>query len=81
MARQKMSEEEKAARRMAKTQAFEVVNKSLKHLSYQELEAVIAFANRYKKEQIGKEELRLIKEKEQIEQKLLELKKLDEREF
>jgi DUF1680 family protein len=81
MARQKMTEEQKAARRMAKSQAFEVVNKGLKHLSFQELETVIIYANRHMKEQIGKEELRLIKEKESIEQKLQDLKKLEAKEY
>ncbi|MDR0994715.1 MAG: hypothetical protein LBL81_00305 [Tannerella sp.] len=75
-----MTEEEKAARRMAKEQAFEQVSKYLKHLSYQELDEVITLSTRYKKEQLGKEELRLIKEKEQIEQQLEKLKQLDAKE-
>ncbi|MDR1938619.1 MAG: hypothetical protein LBQ73_09025 [Tannerellaceae bacterium] len=77
MARQKLTEEEKIARRLSKAQAFDTVTKHLKHLSFLELEEVIALALRYKKEQLGREELRLIEEKEKIEQKLQKLKELD----
>ncbi|MDR1919844.1 MAG: hypothetical protein LBQ65_09400 [Tannerellaceae bacterium] len=77
MARQKLTEEEKLARRLSKAQAFDTVTRHLKHLSFPELEDVIALAHRYKKEQLGKEELKLIKEKEEIEQKLIKLKELD----
>jgi hypothetical protein len=77
MARHKLSEEEKIARRAAKNQAFDTVAKHLKHLSFAELEEVVALSYRYKKEKLGKEELRLIKEKEEIEQQLLKLKELD----
>lgn len=77
MARHKMTEEEKIARRMAKEQAFETVERHLKHLNFGELDEVISQAHRYKKEQLGKEELRLIKEKEVIEMQLQRLKDLD----
>jgi hypothetical protein len=77
MARHKLTEEEKNARRLSKAQAFETVAKNLKHLSYPELEEVVALTLRYKKKQLGDEELRLIKAKEQIEQKLQQLKELD----
>ncbi len=60
-----------------KSEALKLVKASLKHLSFAELEDVIALAYRYKKEKLGNEELRLIKEKEEIEQKLQELKDLD----
>jgi hypothetical protein len=77
MARHKMTEEEKATRRLSKGQAFDVVVKHLKHLSFAELEEIVALSLRYKKEKLGKEELRLIKEKEIIEQQLQKLKELD----
>ncbi|MDR2495740.1 MAG: hypothetical protein LBD21_01255 [Tannerellaceae bacterium] len=77
MARRKMTEEEKVERRLAKQQAFEVAEKHLKYLTYAELDDIIAIAQRYKKEQLGREELRLIKEKESIEQQLQKLKELD----
>ncbi|MDR1091585.1 MAG: hypothetical protein LBL79_10960 [Prevotella sp.] len=77
MARHRMTEEEKIAKRLTKEQAFDVVAKHLKHLSFAELEEVIALSLRYKKEKLGKEELRLIKEKEIIEQQLQKLKELD----
>jgi hypothetical protein len=77
MARHKLTEEEKIAKRLAKKQAFDVVAKHLKHLSYAELEEVVALSLRYKKEKLGKEELRLIKEKEVIEVQLQKLKELD----
>ncbi|MDR0429333.1 MAG: hypothetical protein LBH58_02500 [Tannerellaceae bacterium] len=77
MARKRMTEEEKAARKAVKEQGFELVSKGLKYLSFLELEEVIALALRYKKEKLGKEELRLIKEKEDIELKLKKLKDLD----
>ena len=72
-----MTEDEKIASRMAKQQAFDVVEKSLKYLNYAELDEVIALAHRYKKDQLGKEDLGLIKEKEVIEMQLQKLKELD----
>jgi hypothetical protein len=77
MARRKMTEEEKVERRLAKQQAFDVVDKHLKYLTYAELDEIVAIAQRYKKEQLGREELRLLKEKEAIEQQLQRLKDLD----
>ncbi|MDH6305835.1 hypothetical protein M2459_003046 [Parabacteroides sp. PF5-5] len=77
MARKKMTEEEKALKRAQREQAYELVTKGLKYLTFPELEEVIELAMRYKKEKLGKEELRLIKEKEKIELQLKELKKLD----
>jgi len=80
MARKKMTEEEKATKRAVKEQAFELVSKGLKYLSYSELDEVIALSMRYKKDRLGKEELRLIKEKERIEQQLMKLKDIDNKE-
>lgn len=77
MARRKLTEEEKIAKRLSKEQAFDIVEQHLKHLSFVELEEVVALSLRYKKEKLGKEELRLIKEKEIIEQQLQKLKELD----
>lgn len=80
----KMTEEQKAAMRakreankLGKESAFNLVTSNLKHLSFEELEHVVALANRQKKEKLGTEELRLIKEKEEIELKLQKLKGLD----
>lgn len=80
----KMSDEAKAAMRakreankLGKESAFNVVASNLKLLSYEELENTIGLALRYKKEKLGEEELRLIKEKEEIEQRLQELKETD----
>ncbi|OAV75180.1 hypothetical protein Barb7_01222 [Bacteroidales bacterium Barb7] len=77
----KMSEEAKFAMR-AKREAlkdgrdsgFSVVISSLKQLNFEELDKVIALAARLKKEKLGEEELRLIKEKEDIELRLQRLK-------
>jgi hypothetical protein len=77
MARKKMSEEEKLAKRAMKEQGFDVLAKGLKYLSYSELDEVIALSMRLKKEKLGKEELRLIKEKERIELELKKLKEID----
>jgi hypothetical protein len=77
MARKKMTEEEKLAKRAVKEQGFDILSKGLKYLSYSELDEVIALAMRLKKEKLGKEELRLIKEKERIEQELKKLKDID----
>jgi hypothetical protein len=79
MARRRLTEEEKIAKRLSKEQAFDTVAQHLKHLSFAELEEVVALSLRYKKEKLGKEELRLIKEKEIIEQQLQKLKELDAR--
>ena len=80
----KMTEEQKAAMRakrlankMGKDSAYHSVVTNLKHLSYSELTNAIALALRYRKEKIGEEELRLIKEKEELELKLKNLKKED----
>ncbi len=72
-----MTEEQKAARRAAKENALQFVSSNLKYLSFAELEEVIALSMRYKKEKLGKEELRLIKEKEKIEQQINKLKGMD----
>lgn len=79
-----MSEEAKFAMR-AKREArkegregrdseFSVVISNLKQLNFEELDKVIASAVRLKKEKIGEEELRLTKEKEDIELRLRRLK-------
>lgn len=65
--------------KVKKETAFKDVKTALKHLSYSELEETIAYALRFKKEKLGVEELRLIKEKEQIEQRLNSLRSLDEK--
>ncbi|MDR3142375.1 MAG: hypothetical protein LBU37_11725 [Tannerellaceae bacterium] len=77
MARKKMTEEEKLTKRAMKEQGFDVLAKGLKYLSYAELDELIALSARYKKEKLGKEELRLIKEKEKIELELKKLKGID----
>jgi hypothetical protein len=77
MARKRMTEEEKLAKKAMREQGFDVLSKGLKYLSYPELDEVIAFAMRLKKEKLGKEELRLMKEKEKIELELQRLKEID----
>ncbi len=57
--------------------AFKEIKANLKYLSFAELEKIIGYANRYKKEKLGVEEMRLIKQREQIEQKIQELKDMD----
>lgn len=80
----KMSDEAKAAMRakreankFGKESAFNSVASNLKFLSFEELENAIGLALRYKKEKMGEEELRLIKEKEEIELKLQRLKEIE----
>ncbi|MDH6358067.1 hypothetical protein [Parabacteroides sp. PF5-9] len=87
MARRKgqtMTEEQKAAmrarrqaRKTGKETAYTRTLENLKLLSFDELEGVIAFAHRYKKDQMAKEELKLIKAKEEIDLKLKALKNLE----
>lgn len=79
-----MSEEQKAAMRakrlankLGKDSAFLLVATNLKSLSYVELNNAIALAHRYRKEKLGEEELRLIKEKEELEFQLKKLKDAD----
>ncbi|MDL2266060.1 hypothetical protein LJC57_09970 [Parabacteroides sp. OttesenSCG-928-G07] len=80
----KMTEEQKAAMRakrlankLGKESAFNQVTSNLRHLSFSELNNIIALALRYRKERIGEEELRLIKEKEELELQLKKLKEAD----
>lgn len=80
----KMTEEAKAAMRakreankLGRESAFNLVATNLKFLSFQELDNAVALAMRYRKEKMGEEELRLIKEKEEIELKLQKLKDVD----
>ncbi|MDF9829735.1 hypothetical protein [Parabacteroides sp. PF5-6] len=82
----KMTEEAKAAMRakreankLGKESAFNLVATNLKLLSFEDLENTIGLALRYKKEKMGEEELRLIKEKEEIELKLQKLKDTDQK--
>lgn len=82
----KMTEEAKAAMRakreankLGKESAFNLVASNLKLLSFEDLENTIGLALRYKKEKMGEEELRLIKEKEEIEIKLKKLKDTDKK--
>jgi hypothetical protein len=77
MARKKMTDDEKIAKKAAREQGFDFLSKSLKYLSYSELDEVIALASHLKKDKLGKEELRLIKEKERIEIELKKLKDID----
>jgi len=80
----KMTDEAKAAMRakreankLGRESAFNLVATNLKLLNFEELENSIALALRYKKEKMGEEELRLIKEKEEIELRLQKLKEND----
>ncbi|GAB6394493.1 MAG: hypothetical protein MdMp024_0805 [Bacteroidales bacterium] len=77
MGRPRMTEAERGQKRAEKRQAFSVVTNHLKYLSYPELEDVISLSQRFKREKLGKEELRLIKEKEMIDQRLQKLKELE----
>lgn len=79
----KMTEEQKAAMRarrtankLGKENAFVKVTDNLKLLSFRELNDAIALAMRFRKERLGEEELRLIKEKEELELRIKELKRL-----
>ena len=63
-----------------KKSPFSIVKINLKHLTYEELNDVIAWAMRYRKEKLGEEELRLLKEKESLDLRLKELKELDKKE-
>lgn len=81
-----MSDEAKAAMRakreankFGKESAFNAVASNLKFLSFDELENTISLALRFKKEKMGEEELRLIREKEEIEMKLQRLKEAEQR--
>ncbi len=80
----KMTDEQKAAmranriaNRTGKESAFRLVVTNLKHLSYFELNNAIALAHRFRKEKMGTEELRLIKEKEELDLQLKKLKDAD----
>lgn len=82
----KMTDEAKAAMRAkraanktGKESAFNTVALNLKLLSFEDLENTIGLALRYKKEKMGEEELRLIKEREEIELKLQKLKETDKK--
>lgn len=82
----KMTEEAKAAMRakreankLGRESAFNLVATNLKLLNFEELENSVALALRYKKEKMGEEELRLIKEKEEIEMRLQKLKETDKK--
>lgn len=82
----KMTDEAKAAmrakreaNRLGRESAFNLVATNLKLLDFEELENSIALALRYKKEKMGEEELRLMKEKEEIELKLQKLKETDKK--
>jgi len=70
----------KARRTTKKSESYRLVKNNLKHLTFTELEQIIVFVMRYRKKRLGEEELRLIKEKEELELKLKELKNLDKKE-
>ncbi|MDL2265190.1 hypothetical protein LJC57_00460 [Parabacteroides sp. OttesenSCG-928-G07] len=57
-----------------------LIKVNLKHLGYDELNDVIEWALKHRKERLGEEELRLIKQKETLEQKLKHLNELDQKE-
>lgn len=77
---EKEGKKTKRTQKEAKTKKpLSIVKLNLKRLSYEELEQVIALAMRYRKERLGSEELRLLKEKEELELKLKDLKKTDEK--
>lgn len=67
-------------RRTNKRSALTLVKTNLKHLGYDELNDVIGWALKYRKEKLGEEELRLIKQKETLELKLKDLHELDQQE-
>lgn len=67
----------KTSQRTRKQDPSKVVRRYMKHLTFDELEQVIAWAERYRKEKLGAEELQLIREKEKLEQKIKELKDMD----
>ncbi|MDF9828796.1 hypothetical protein [Parabacteroides sp. PF5-6] len=60
-----------------KKSSLSVVKSNLKRLTFDELEQVIALAMRYRKDRLGNEELRLLREKEELELKLKDLKTVD----
>jgi len=64
----------------SKKAPFRIVKLNLKHLTYDELNQIIALAMRYRKEKLGEEELRLIKEKEALDQRIKRLKEFDKKE-
>ncbi len=65
------------AKKTSKRSALTLVKANLRHLNYNELNDVISWALRYRKDKMSNEELRLIKEKEEVEIRLKELKKID----
>lgn len=77
MARKKMTLEEKAAKKVARENASKFITSNLKYLSFAQLDEVVELAEKMKKDKMGKEESRLIKEKERIEQQIQKLKGID----
>ena len=69
----------RVTKKSKKEEAYGLVKKSLKHLTFDELEDVIAWAERYRKEKLGAEELLLIKKKEELELQLKNLKEQDKK--
>ncbi|MDH6356430.1 hypothetical protein [Parabacteroides sp. PF5-9] len=83
---QKMTEEQKAimrakreAKKQSKDASLKTMISNLNHLSFTDLEELIAYALRMRKEKMGQEELRLIKEREEIEIKIKKLKEMDKK--
>jgi len=68
-----MEQAKKKVKKTSRKSPIEIVKTNLKRLSYSELEKILELAKRYRNEKIGNEELRLIKEKEELELKLKNL--------
>lgn len=66
-------------KREGQKSSFSIVKLNLKRLTYVELEQTIALAMQYRNGRLGNEELRLIKEKEELELKLKDLKTVDKK--
>jgi len=74
-----MERTSKKTKREGKKAPFSIVRSNLKRLTFDELEQVIALAMRYRKDRLGNEELRLLKEKEELELRLKGLKDVDKK--
>lgn len=69
----------KRTRKVEQKSPYRIVKLNLKRLSYTELEQILELAMRYRKEKMGNEELRLMREKEELEMKIKDLKALDKK--
>ena len=68
----------RTVKRQTKKNSTQSVINGMKGLTFSELDTVIAQALRFRKEKMGNEELRLIKEREEIEMQIKKLKEMDE---